>query len=245
MTKPSPIIEYLFLDKPRIERYFHQLSSPVHYDKVPVWKVALGLTGPSIEGTQSRKGREFTFQEKLDAFLGHLQSERLISSVRPSFAQSSDSETPFVTESLWARRARIERDMNTLNIWVSLEPDLSNSAGEFRVGPLYLIEDFQGDDNYPRMYSGYSSLYLLAEELDRFDDAPGGNALERLQQQDNATRHFASDPIGALETIGAKFGPKRHVRAIYRVRALCIEENDQAIVTVGYPLVINEEARTA
>jgi hypothetical protein len=92
------------------------------------------------------------------------------------------------------------------------------------------------------MSSGYSTLYLLAEELERF--APGGNALERLQQQDNATRHFASDPIGALETIGAKFGPKRHVRAIYRVRALFIEENDQAMVTVGYPLVINEEART-
>jgi hypothetical protein len=97
----------------------------VHYDKVPVWKVALGLSGPSVEGTQSREGREFTFQEKLDAFLGHLQSERLVSSVRPSFAQPSDPETPFVTESLWARRARIERDTNTLNIWVSLEPDLS------------------------------------------------------------------------------------------------------------------------
>jgi hypothetical protein len=148
-----------------------------------------------------------------------------------------------VIESLWARRARIERDTNTLNIWVSLGPNLSTSVFKLRVGALYLIEDFQGDyDHYPRMSSAYSSLYLLAEELERF--APGGNALERLQQQDNATRHFESDPIGALETIGAKFGPKRHVRAIYRVRALIIEE-DGAMVTIGYPLVINEEARTA
>jgi len=72
---------------------------------------------------------------------------------------------------LSARRARIEREGQTLNIWVSLSPDelTSDDAYDDRLQPgaLYLIEDFRGEDQYPRMLSSYSSLWLLVNDSTR------------------------------------------------------------------------------
>jgi hypothetical protein len=164
MKNNKGLTEYLFLDEPRIERYFQQLSAPVRYDKLPVWKVALGLTGPSVEGTQSRPGREFSFNEKLEEVVTHMESEGLIGTSRHSLRNRDDK--PFVRETLFARRARIERKEKTLTIWISLQPDEQTVPEDFPSGALYLIEDFRGDDEYPHMVSGYSSLWLLAGELE-------------------------------------------------------------------------------
>ncbi|MBB4367597.1 hypothetical protein GGD63_000366 [Bradyrhizobium sp. cir1] len=59
------IADYLYVDRGRMDSYFEQVAGPVKYDKVPIWKVALGLGGPSAESTQQRVGRPFTEHEKL------------------------------------------------------------------------------------------------------------------------------------------------------------------------------------
>ena len=242
MKNRKDLTEYLFLDQPRIERYFQQLSAPVQYDKLPVWKVALGLTGLNVEGTQSRPGREFSFNEKLQKVIDHMQSENLLSENRPSLYNREDHdspEKPFVIETLLARRARIEREGRALNIWVSLHPDEPSSNDRFPSGALYLIEDFRGDDEYTNMFSGYSSLWLLAEELNWLVDTPL-DLIAQLRQTDDAMRHFASDPIGSLKSIGAQFGPERHIQTIYRFRASCVDMVKDSLTTIGYPLVISE-----
>ena len=51
------LIEYIYIDKSRIDGYFEQISDPVRYDKVPVWNASLGLTGPRAEASQTRQGQ--------------------------------------------------------------------------------------------------------------------------------------------------------------------------------------------
>jgi hypothetical protein len=46
MDPTKSLSEYLYIDRKRLEMYFEQMSSPVTYDKVSVWKVALGLLVP-------------------------------------------------------------------------------------------------------------------------------------------------------------------------------------------------------
>lgn len=242
MKTPKDLIEYLFVDQPRIERYFQQLSAPVQYDKLPVWKVALGITGPSVEGSQSRPGREFSFNEKLQKVLSHMKSEALLSNTRPDLLGRPPSQ-PFVNEILLARRARIEREGNALNIWVSLPPAKTTPVDEMDlIGALYLIEDFRGEDDYPTGWSSFSSLMLLVHELAFVEGSPLSDPIEELRKQDNRSNRFASDPIGSLKSIGAQFGPERHIDVIYRYRASCYAGGDPKwfLTVVGYPLVIRE-----
>lgn len=242
------MIEYLYIDKPRLDRYYEQISSPVKYDKVPVWKVALGLTGPKVESTQVRSGRSPTTHEKTQKFIEHVEEHDLASSERTSLdmrrRSEEEEERPFILETLSARRVQIKKDDSVLNIWVSIRPDKVQSEERLPSGALYLIEDFRGDDEYHQSFSGYSSLYLLTEELAWLVHTPISDPLEKLRKQDNATQHFALDPLGTLVSIGAQIGPERRIRAIYRFRASCIEmegETTRALTTIGYPIVIHEE----
>src|ERR1039457_2516108 len=118
------LLDYLYFDMPRIERYFQQLSAPVRYDKVPEWKVALGLTGVSVESSQSRPGRDFSIQEKIDKVLESMESQKIISKGRPaSFTRTGEEEIPFASETLTARRVYIEHPKYPLKLWISLRPD--------------------------------------------------------------------------------------------------------------------------
>lgn len=65
MAQDKELVEYIYIDKKRLNNYFEQFSSPVNFDKVPVWKTVLGLTGPKAEATQARPGRPFTDHEKI------------------------------------------------------------------------------------------------------------------------------------------------------------------------------------
>ena len=99
------ILEYLFVDQPRLDTYFEQISDPVAYDKVPVWKVVLGLTGLSAEKTQSRLGRGYTNHEKLTRLVRYLKDKEQLAAERA--AHPSNYEKPFTLESMTARRAHI------------------------------------------------------------------------------------------------------------------------------------------
>jgi hypothetical protein len=58
-------------------------------------------------------------------------------------------------------------------------------------------------------------------------------------RRDDATRHFASDPIGTLKSIGGVFCPERRITALYRFRACCIDLEDKrggSHTVVGLPI---------
>ena len=103
MTRTSDSLrEYLFVDKRRLDMYFEQLSSPVAYDKLPVWKFVLGLTGPRTEAAQLRPGRPFTHHEKVERLLRHLDSNNLVHRSR-----RLRHDLPFQIETMTASRAVI------------------------------------------------------------------------------------------------------------------------------------------
>jgi hypothetical protein len=109
------------------------------------------------------------------------------------------------------------------------------------LGTLYLIEDFRGDVDHPITMSGYSSLYLLASELNWLKQTSIHEPLNELFGQDSVARNFALDPIGSLASIGAKVGPAQQIKAIYRLRAACVDSGCGGLsgrTTIGYPIVI-------
>jgi hypothetical protein len=112
------MFEYLYVDTPRLDRYYDQISSPVQYDKVPVWKVAFGLAGPSVEATQQRSGRAPSLHEKIQKFIDYVQDHDLAGCERTSLFshRKPNADRPFIVESITARRAHLKRGETVLNI---------------------------------------------------------------------------------------------------------------------------------
>jgi len=78
------IQELLYFDQKRLDTYFVQVSSPVTYDKVPVWETGLSITGPTAKGTQARQARPPTTFEKIATVKQHLEKQELVMNGRPS-----------------------------------------------------------------------------------------------------------------------------------------------------------------
>jgi hypothetical protein len=245
------MIEYLYVDSRRLDNYFEQISSPVVFDKVPTWSVELSLIGPKAGGTQTRQGRAPTSQEKIERFVDYIRSNNLTTPERPSFFKNpllnQRLEKLFVIETLIARRVSIKYNDENLNMWVSIpspQEVVDDVQGNYHIGALYLIEDFRGDESNYQTFSGYSSLYLLAGQLVSSNIPMIANdVIGNLRKQDDATRLFAVDPLGTLESLGGKIGPERHIATVYRYRASCIEmegEQRRAVTTIGYPIFVRE-----
>lgn len=249
MTKSDKnLVEYLYVDAARLNRYFEQISSPVTYDKVPIWKTALGLTGPKAEATQARPGRSFTDHEKATRFVKYLEEHDLSVPYRPKNPfepiqlEMSDDPKPFRFERMTARRCHVppkdEKVSRGLNIWISPEPDGTQPDDACTSGVLFLIEDFRGDEGMPNCVSGYSSLLQLVGELGSIIE---NTKLDGVAKQEEAERRFGENPIATLSAIGAQFGTERRISAIYRIRATCNEiDAGCAVTTIGYPILIQE-----
>lgn len=244
----AEIIEYLFIDEVRLNLYFEQLSSPMAYDKVPIWNAVLGLTGPKAEATQTRPGRAFTMHEKITKFQSYINDNNLVLDYRPRDAfepRHLDTSKPFRSERMEARKCHIplqdgQSTTGALNIWISIQPDDVQPADmRRRTGTLFLIEDFRGKERHVKCLSGYSSLMLLTEELRPVIDQ---TQIEAFRRQDAAREQFGKNPVDTLADLGAKFGPPRRINAIYRVRATCNETAaEAAVTTIGYPIIVKEQ----
>jgi hypothetical protein len=156
------IAEYLYVDHTRTDSYFEQISGSVKYDKVPIWKVALGLTGLSVESTQQRPARPFTEHEKLSRLAATLPEE--------------GPEALFHLMTIFGRRTVIRADKNTLRgvaFWLCRRPQ-STGIG------LYLVEQPRCDDEPIAYYSGLTALMMILpiihsdsgsdEQIDRLTD---------------------------------------------------------------------------
>ncbi|TLU61098.1 hypothetical protein FE810_15610 [Thalassotalea litorea] len=242
MKMDDSIIEYLYIDNPRLDSYFEQISSPVMYEKVPVWKAVFGLAGPKAEATQIRPGRPFTTHEKVKVFHDYLRKKKLVIENRPAAPFDdellNDSQSPkqFRKEVMSAQRVRLDKNEG-LNIWVSTEPDKQSKNNRRPVGALFLIEDFSGKEDRIVTISAFSSLWALIQEMEPIIEKANSHIFEHAKNMED---RFGRDPVSVLKQIGAKFGPVRRIQATYRIRVCGMEMGaNGATTTIGYPIVIS------
>lgn len=225
----SSLREYVYIDGRRLDTYFQQMSSPVTYDKVPTWKVSLSLAGPTGEGVQARPARPYTAQEKIAAVLEHLSKHEMLLRGPLDDDERWRDERVFCLDTITATRVLVPprtqpgEEVPALNLWLSSRTVEQTDGHSGRVARthtqhLYLIEDLQRDDlQYVDHMSGYSALYILAQELERshtelFGIPTGGEAKD-------IARRFSRDPAAFLAAIGARVTPERRVSVFYRLRA--------------------------
>jgi hypothetical protein len=256
-VKEHGLVEYLYIDEARIDSYFEQISDPVKYDKVPVWKSGLALTGISVEAAQSRPQRPFTMHEKIITLRRYLQNEKLLADRREVELhwreQGGTLEKPYFSERISARRMILKpgtllEDTSHLAFWYSETEESMSEESDATQGimrrTLLLIEDyFGGDDNRLFRFSGASMLTALTSAAaDRYratlqlDEGPN-EPPRKIPFSKNTMRSFSSNnPLELLLGLGATLGPVREVSALYRLRQL-ITDRDASLL-VGYPIVI-------
>jgi hypothetical protein len=252
----SSLLEYLYLDEQRLDTYFHQISDPISYDKVPVWKVGLSAQGPIAEGQQARLGRPYTAHEKLTIIMEYLRKKNLVfeHQMLDEWTRRQD-ERVFCIDTLSATRILIptktydDMQLSGFGLWVSSrEINQENAEGE-KTDPsrsrrhLYIIEDAQVDDkSKARRLSGYSALHLLVDQLEKTrrelflgltNDSENNKATERL------VHRFSRDPIDFLRSLGGTVLTERNVTFLYRLRASCNDENSPNkgnLTIIGYAI---------
>jgi hypothetical protein len=241
------IKEYLYIDEKRLESYFEQVSSPLHYDKIPTWKISLGITSASVETNLDKRGREFTRHEKVQAIMEHLEKNDLVDIYRPADEERWHSKKIFRLETCRAIRVYIPPKIEAplpflgLGLWISYIPHPKhrnpNEKGR-PAGALYLLEDFQGEDKvYARANSSFSALGMLLGVT--------GDSGDFVIDFDlgNDGLNFSSHPDKFFGALGVKLEEARLIHTLYRVRATCNDRYSQpryAVTTVGYPLFIAE-----
>jgi hypothetical protein len=246
----APLIEYLYVDGVRLDRYFEQLSGPVTFEKVPTFVGSVGMTGPSASVSQAAHGREFTRYEKIAALEAHLNEGGYLGTGRPDEARLDDAEKIFRSEVCKATRVLIPNDQAPLALWICDSPDAKepedraakHSFGRV-VGPLYLIEDFRPADlGSPVIRTSYSTLRMLVEQV---ADSELEAKLSNVPDEADPGKLFSRRPFELVEKLGGKVGDPRTIKALYRIRATLVDQYrypEQQVVTIGYPIVVEEAA---
>lgn len=238
IKKRKGIVEYIYIDERRLNAYFEQFSDPTKYDRVPVWKVVLGLTGPKAEGTQIRPGREYTKEEKIQLLYDHLNKNQLVvSHTCKSAAQVSDPDVPFGVDIVKAKRLHISAKKEEgihggLSLWFE-EPTQSEllKYREQQRALLYFIEDTRGDEHlYWSSWSCFTSLlfFLTADRSHPVTEwAPSSQLVNDIQDfvianipevERSSNEWLRHDPVALLKGYDAQIGPLRQIRVVYRIR---------------------------
>ena len=257
MPQPGLPLEYLYIDSTRLSSYVEQIAAPVTYDKVPTWRAALSLSGPSAEGTQSRFARPLTTHEKLTHLQEHLARKCALLRKRPHMDDViRRDEAIFVIETIDANRYEFPPTsvgglaVPSFSLWASrTEADPSNKHIAYP-GQLLLITDSRADDNpYSHVMSSFSGLTLLLSELEESTkiELPQGKIVEaarRSAQSDSfINTKLLSDISGYLTQAGGYWTGERRITALYRVRSSCAAYSSPpwAFVNliIGYPIAVS------
>lgn len=241
---PPGLREYLHIDYRRIDSYFEQISDPIKYDKVPVWKIGMKLTGPSAEGSQVRPGRSYTIQEKIDAILKHLHEKQLLGGKNEG---AFNLEKRLATQILIPAKKRGLGKPSLIRVWISLGNKLSLEKGnQGSLNNLILLEDHPVSDDSPWYCaaSAYTALLLLGQEIQEAGYKELAAPLSNPRTSLDTEEKFAHDPIGFLERLSGRLGSKRLVLALYRVRTSLgqvrrvLNSDFKADWVVGYSIFI-------
>lgn len=247
--------EYLYIDKTRVDSYVEQLGAPVAYDKVPVVKVGLSISGPKVEASQERPGRERSAHEKVMMLVNYLEKEKLLFHGRASDAQSFSQCRPgaFRIETGEFVRAVIPSGQRSttpaIGLWISVDDE------QLIPNRLLLLEGHRKDEGVDLlMLSPLSALlelsHLVRETGQPYDEAevvgpiPGLRRLSPLLDGKALAGEFAKNPVGFLSRLGASIGVSRRVESLYRIRRTLndrFSDGRKGFVTIGYPIFINAD----
>lgn len=167
----APLVEYLYVDQRRLNTYFEQISPGVAYDKVPVWRAGMGVTGPTAEAEQARFGRSFSTHEKIQKLIEcvkHLPPVDLGDGPRPN--------PLFRLETVQAIKVVIPPKpaaggAHGLVLWLSARPSFDIQRGQ----RLILIQEYRKDDqDYVDLVSPKTALVeLLAAAREQLVETAG------------------------------------------------------------------------
>jgi hypothetical protein len=223
------LVEFLYVDVPRLQSYYEQLE--IKPRRVPVFSANLSLSGPVIGSTWSKE-TTVKLHSMLDAVRDYLVRSGMLAFHRPAgqerwnlgrqpheLAEGNRPEAGaiFREETLELRTAVLQTST------VPLDQPLTLWINGLLFEQLLLIQQFPLDDEpFAYTVSGYS---LLSMESDLF-------ALPKVPG-------IGVNVYNALEQVGARVGPGKMCRVLYRVRATFAEpQRGFAITTIGYPLAI-------
>lgn len=178
--------EFIYVDRPRLDMYFEQVSDPLKKQKVPEWSASLSFAGPTAVGAQKIQLRPYTVTERIGALLEYLNKYRLAVTdphtyVRRHWNLSGDIATvgeqdehlpPFVNSRLSAVKVRVPRlpdrsnQLPDIQMWLSVTRPVrikNKWAWPQHCGLVCLLEDYRGED---KLYSGSEgSAYSILESL--------------------------------------------------------------------------------
>ena len=155
---PARLVEYLYLDQNRLSAYFEQISSTVTYDKVPVWRAGLAMTGPTAQAEQARFGRSFSTHEKIHKLLEHIKRLPPV-----NYGDGPRPDPAFRLETIPAMKVVIPAkpgaaSNQTLVLWLSAMPGFDIRRGR----RLVLIQEYrQTDKEYVEHVSPKTALVEL------------------------------------------------------------------------------------
>jgi len=243
-----PINEYIYVNTRRLDAYFEQISSPVHFDKVPNLEINLSLTGLGVSGKQTSSARSFSTHEKITKLESYLKEHKQIETFDP--ADSSDQK-PFVLYTFSAKKVFIpaKTDSKTpewfkgLSLWISTGHYLTSG----RYGRIYLFEDAVWKDDFMAFASAYSVFDILQHEFRRQSHfkVDGEEFRKKNYLTDETDVTFSTRPFEALAELGAIIIPEqRFIASLFRVRLhflapFQLEGEEQTMANVvGYPVFI-------
>lgn len=236
--------EYLFLDRRRIDCYLRQILVPGREDD-PAWDPDAG------EATRDAIRSQASYEEKMLVLYRELSKRGVISRERPRGMDPYPRpglrwpvfEGTLFFETIVANRVVVpptsDRKLAGVTLWIAWWDESGTERIRRQPGPLYLIEDYRHADERADMYSGYSALELLVNQLHRREFV---GTFERPYRQ-----LFARAPLELLGNLGAVAGAERRVDVLYRLRATASDpdaEETYAVQTVGYPIAVGEWAHS-
>ena len=252
--------DIVYVDQERLDQYAEQLLGPSMIEKIASWKVGLGLTGVSVEGSQSGHARAFTISEKLDALQQHLGQRGLLHRGRwtnKDHQLSVRRALPgpmFCSESCLAAPLRIPANVQTgtsgLRVWYSRPVRVTGGQADDAAGPLYLLEATpKSDAEFCNRMSSYSLLAVLAKALHVHGSSLSELSSPLVQLMSSYPPKDVADPLelalssSAIQTftaLGAQVDPPRRIEVLYRPRHVFvpIEALDAGPATVAYPICI-------
>lgn len=250
------IADYIFVDKRRIDSYFEQISPPLKYTKRSSWKVALGLTGPQVEGTQSMDARPYTLHEKLTT---------LVKRIDPSRNLPRDLNDPqvFYLETFYALRAllptRLENsERQGLVLWICQKINSrmsthydSNDHVLASEGYRFLIEDFHDDEgmkalsaysalqhiyyNYSNDFKGTPIAEFLDDESSYFFSVSGAGRFQKKFEQE-CVNNFAPEFSVAFRELIKAAGEERYRDYAVESKRMCDQHHFKYTLSSGEEL---------
>ncbi|WP_161634956.1 hypothetical protein [Leptolyngbya sp. Heron Island J] len=251
------LVEYLYVDHRRLDSYVEQFMSLQTFDKVPVWKAGMGLTGLRVEGTQQQQARPLTTHEKVMALNDYLTKGNHVSYGR--WHGKAEKPPTFIIEECKATKIFIPAKDTSIGTFTGMTIWFSESGDKDAGSNLILLEDLleYDQENSKPFYSRQSSytwLLFLLDQVSKDIRASLGleNLNRRIHQYRRLHRSLLQGNLAFLRQFGCDLAQSREICTLYRIRDFCVDVKDYSNNSydirpyiAGYPIYIAEAGESA